>query len=106
MNFWTRFNLPETGTESLIKFIKLLLAEISSSEFDEFPDSLYMAQKELGMQDNFYTFAAYPKCHKLYKKQEVEKFQESETRMIMKCRHIKFPNSTTRRLRQCQASLL
>jgi hypothetical protein len=53
MNFWTRFNLPETGTESLIKFIKLLLAEISSSEFDKFPNSLYMAQKELSMQDNF-----------------------------------------------------
>jgi hypothetical protein len=105
MNFRTRFNLPETGTESLIKFIKLLLAEISSSEFDEFPDSLYMARKELGMQDNFYTFAACPKCHKLYKKQEVEEFQEGETRTIMKCRHVEFPNSTTRRLRQCQASL-
>jgi len=29
MNFWTRFNLPEIGIEVLIKFIKLLLAELA-----------------------------------------------------------------------------
>ncbi|CAB4428215.1 unnamed protein product [Rhizophagus irregularis] len=85
MRFRTRFNLPETGTESLIKFIKIVLKEIGGSEFDEFPDSLYTARKKLGMQDNFHTFAACPKCHKLYKKQEVEAFQESETLAIMKC---------------------
>lgn len=105
MRFRTRFNLPETGTESLIKFIKIVLKEIGGSEFDEFPDSLYTARKKLGMQDNFHTFAACPKCHKLYKKQEVEAFQESETLAIMKCRHIEFPNSNTRRFRQCQAFL-
>ena len=45
------------------------------------------------------------KCHKLFQKKEVEDFQIGETRAIMKCQHIEFPNSTARRLRWCQVSL-
>lgn len=105
MSFWTRFNLPEICTESLIKFIKIVLKEISCSEFDKFPNFLYIAWKKLSMQDSFHTFAICLKCHKLYKKQEVEAFQESETLAIMKYRHVKFSNSNTRRFRQYQAFL-
>ncbi|RHZ77570.1 hypothetical protein Glove_176g78 [Diversispora epigaea] len=72
MSFRIKFNLLETATESLIKFIKLLLSEIGNSEFDTFPNSIYMTKKELGLRDDFYSFPTCPKCHKLYNKQEVE----------------------------------
>jgi len=91
--------LPETGAESLIKYIKMLLTDLSCSNVDDFPDSLYMARKVLNLQDNFQKFAACPKCHKLYQKKEVEDFQIGETHAIMKCQHIEFPNSTACRLR-------
>ncbi|RHZ48248.1 hypothetical protein Glove_554g7 [Diversispora epigaea] len=97
MSFRIKFNLPETATESLIKFIKLLLSEIGNSEFDTFPNSIYMTKKELGLRDNFYSFPTCPKCHKLYNKQEVENYKENDTNSVMKCWHVEFPNSTTRR---------
>ncbi|RHZ60640.1 hypothetical protein Glove_351g7 [Diversispora epigaea] len=96
ISFRIKFNLPETATESLIKFIKLLLSEIGNSEFDTFPNSIYMTKKELGLRDDFYSFPTCPKCHKLYNKQEVEDYKENDTNSVMKCRHVKFPNSATR----------
>ena len=71
MSFRTRFNLPETATESLLKFMKLVLKEIGEADFDEFPDTLYLIKKALDLKDRFHNFAACLKCHKLYKKQEV-----------------------------------
>ncbi|RHZ76109.1 hypothetical protein Glove_203g5 [Diversispora epigaea] len=105
MSFQIKFNLPETATESLIKFIKLLLSEIGNSEFDTFPNSIYMTKKELGLRDDFYSFPTCPKCHKLYNKQEVEDYKENDTNSVMKCRHVEFPNSATRQNRQCQTIL-
>ena len=105
MSFQIKFNLSETATESLIKFIKLLLSEIGNSEFDTFPNSIYMTKKELGLRDDFYSFPTCPKCHKLYNKQEVEDYKENDTNSVMKCRHIEFLNSATRRNRQCQTIL-
>jgi hypothetical protein len=105
MSFRTRFNLPETGTESLIKFIRIILTEISDSEFDEFLNSLYMARNYLGLQDKFLIFVPCPKCHKLYQKHEVESFQQNETLAIMECHHIEFPNSSVRRSFLCETPL-
>ncbi|RHZ62866.1 hypothetical protein Glove_334g21 [Diversispora epigaea] len=96
MNFRIKFNLPETATKSLIKFIKLLLSEIGNSEFDTFPNSIYMTKKELGLRDDFYSFLTCPKCHKLYNKQEVEDYKENDINSVMKCQHVEFPNSATR----------
>ncbi len=74
MSFRTRFNLPETATESLIQFMRLVLTEIGGSDFDSFPKTLHLVRKELNLKDKFHSFAACPKCHKLYNKQEVKNF--------------------------------
>ncbi|RHZ87209.1 hypothetical protein Glove_39g5 [Diversispora epigaea] len=84
MSFRIKFNLPETATELLIKFIKLLLSEIGNSEFDTFPNLIYMTKKELGLRDDFYSFLTYPKYHKLYNKQEVEDYKENDINSVMK----------------------
>src|ERR1051325_823500 len=105
MNFRKRFNIPETATESLIKFVKLVLIEFGSEDFNAFPDSLYLARNELGLKDKFHVFVPCPKCHKLYEKHEVENFRKDETPAIMKCRHVEFPNSSLCRSRLCQAPL-
>jgi hypothetical protein len=105
MSFRTRFNLPKTATESLIKFFKLVLIEIGGSDFDTFPNSLYQARKDLDLKDRFHSFVACPKCHKLYNKQEVKNFRRNERLAIMKCSHVVFPNSITRRLKMCQTPL-
>src|SRR6266496_2295093 len=105
MSFHKRFNIPETATESLIQFIKLLLTETSGSYYEEFLGSLYLARKVLGLKDQYYEFAACPKCHKLYNKKEVEEFWQDKNLTIMKCNHVEFPNLISRRSKQCQMPL-
>ena len=74
MEFRIRFNIPETATESLIKFMKLVLTEIGGKVFSEFLNSLYLTKKILRLNDQFRILVPCSKCHKLYQKQEVESF--------------------------------
>lgn len=105
LSFRTRFNITETATEALIKFMKKVLCEIASNDFNGFPDSLYLAKKRLGLNDQFQSFVPCPKCHKLHQKQEVTMFQQENIPTIMKCQHIEFPNSSTRNSRPCNMPL-
>src|SRR3954452_16200241 len=101
MKFRSNFNLPNTATEILIKFFNMFLEECGS-EYESFPESLYLARQTLGLVDQFVSFAACKKCHKLYKKDDVTDIRQQT---VMKCSHVEFPNSTTKRLKQCQTPL-
>src|SRR2546430_11593639 len=103
MDFQIAYNLPETGTEELIKFAKQLLNKFSSN--NNFPNSLYLAKKLLGLKDEFQSFVPCMKCHKLYGKQTVENFCKGGTLSVMKCQHIEFPNSSRRKSRICNTPL-
>jgi hypothetical protein len=105
MTFRIKFNIPETATESLIKFMKLVLSEIGGDDYSEFPASLYLARKVLGLKDQFHIFVPCPKCHKLYQKQEVENFKQDGSLAVMNCRHVEFPNSAHRKSRTCNMPL-
>ena len=78
LNFRIRFNIPETATESLIKFMKLVLTEIGSNRFNDFPSTLYLAKKSLGIKDRFHNFIPCTKCHKLYNKDEMVNFRQTK----------------------------
>ena len=87
MSFRTRFNLSETATESLIKFMKLVLKEIGGNGFD----SLYLTKKSLvGLQDNFCHFVLCSNCYKLYRKNDITEFHQDGILAIMKCRHVEY----------------
>src|SRR5277367_2799306 len=105
--FWSKFNLSNIATEVLIKFMKLVLTEISNNaaNFEDFPDSIYSTREALGLKDRFQNFVACSKCHKLHNKHEVENFCENENLSVMKCRHVEFSNSATHRLKLCQTPL-
>src|SRR6266540_7516458 len=105
MIFRTRFNIIETTTEALIKFMKLVLIKIEGDNFRDFPNSIYLAKKTFGLKDQFYSLISCPKCHKLYQKQEVTNFQQNGIPAIMTCRHIEFPNSSLRNSRSCNTPL-
>ena len=83
MDFRIAYNLPETGTEELIKFAKQLLNKFSGN--NNFPNSLYLAKKLFGLKDEFQSFVPCMKCHKLYQKQTVENFRKGGTLSVMKC---------------------
>ncbi|GET61169.1 uncharacterized protein LOC107327733 [Rhizophagus irregularis DAOM 181602=DAOM 197198] len=50
-------------------------------------------------------FVPCPKCHKLYKKEEVVDFKQEDNPAIMKCQHIEFTNSSVRRSCLCNTAL-
>ena len=74
MNFRLKFNLSATATEVLIKFMRLVLIEIGGDEFKRVCKSLNKTKQFLGLSDKFISFVACPKCHKLYKEDEVTDF--------------------------------
>ena len=100
MNFRLKFNLSATATEVLIKFIRLVLIEIGSDKFKRFCKNLNKTKQFLGLSDKFISFVACPKCHKLYKEDEVTDFQRDDQVSIMKCTHIKFLNAMMVRKRK------
>jgi len=103
MNFKMKFNLSDVATEALIKFMKLVLIKIGSTEFEAFYGSLYIAKNLLELSDQFVNFVACQKCHKLYKKKDVINFRRNNQPSIMNCTHIEFPNSAAQR--SCNTAL-
>ncbi len=102
MKFRSNYNISDTATEVLIKFVKLLLKESGNLDSKAFPNSLYTARSNLGIVDRFVSFAACQKCHKLYNTKDV---LTKDKRSIARCSHIEFPNSNTKRYKQCQTPL-
>ncbi|CAB4423723.1 unnamed protein product [Rhizophagus irregularis] len=105
MTFRKKFNLLETATESQLKFMKIVLKEIGGDIYDSFPDSLYLARIQLGLKDHFYSFVPCLKCHKLYNKTNMDEIQKNDSIGIIRCNHIKFPNSASQRAKSCQTVL-
>src|SRR5436305_501768 len=83
--FCRRFNISEIAIKSLIKFVKLLLTEISDSDFNRFSGTLYLARNAIGLKEQYHSFVICLKCNKLYNKKEVK-----GNLAIMKCNHIEF----------------
>ncbi|PKY36349.1 hypothetical protein RhiirB3_396742, partial [Rhizophagus irregularis] len=105
MTFRKKFNLPETATESQLKFMKIVLKEIGGDIYDSFPDSLYLARIQLGLKDRFHSFVLCLKCHKLYNKTDIDEIQKNDSIGIIRCSHVEFPNSASRRTKSCQTVL-
>ena len=51
MKFRSNFNLPDTATEALIKFVKILLEDCGCSKYESFPKSLHRSNKEKSPQN-------------------------------------------------------
>src|SRR5271170_2023322 len=105
MNFRIKFNLLNTATDALLKFMKLVLTEIGGAEFEPFYSLLYTANKFLEISDEFVKFVVCKKCHKLYKEDTVTKFRQNNQISTMKCAHVEFPNSATKCKKICNTTL-
>ena len=103
MKFRSNYNLLNIATEVLIKFVKILLKDCENINHESFSNTLYKTKKLLGLVDQFTSFAACQKCHKLYNKDDVTNIQRQT---VMKCSHIEFSNSFTKRFKKCETPLV
>ena len=103
-----RFRLSDVAINSLIGFFSLILKDINTTRFKEFPSTAYMARKLLDITKRSKTFVACTDCNKLYNPTEIMlKSDDNSANSGFKCTHIEFPNHPMEKYRQqCGSELL
>ena len=103
-----RFRLSDVAINSLIGFFSLILKDINTTRFKEFPSTAYMARKLLDITKRSKTFVACTDCNKLYNPTEImPKSDDNSANSGFKCTHIEFPNHPMEKYRQqCGSELL
>ena len=93
--FQQKYRIPDTALEALIKFLNYILKMIDDSKFWEFPASLFLAKKMLGIFQPKLRMAVCTNCHKLYDSKIVCNNMENNKLAIMHCRYEEYPNNPT-----------
>ena len=103
-----RFRLSDVAINSLIGFFSLVLKDINTTRFKEFPSTAYMARKLLDITKRSKTFVACTDCNKLYNPTEImPKSDDNSANSGFKCTHIEFPNHPMEKYcQQCGSELL
>ena len=99
--YQSRFRLPDTAIDSLIKFVRMILIGINRRIFEDFPTSAYMARKLLGIGKQEKIYAVCPNCNALHNVAEIlSQNQDKQAPTGFKCTHVEFPNHPQRRQRE------
>jgi hypothetical protein len=94
------------ATESLFKFFRYVLININESLFSDFPTSLYMAQKKLGICVHLIKYAACKKCCKLYNPNDISSSNPAIMPKFTKCIYQDFPaHPMSNKRNPCEALL-
>ena len=91
--FQQRYRLSDNALEALIKFLNVMLKSIDDFKFWEFPASLYLAKKKLGIFQPKLRMAVCTNCHKLYDSKIVCNYKENNKLAIMNCCYEEYPNN-------------
>ena len=92
MKYQQRFNVSDVGTETLIKFLRIILVHFKINEADKFPTSLTTTKSSLGILTKYKKYVACPKCHKLYDLLEVKNYSEENQPACKMCTYVEYPN--------------
>jgi len=85
-----RFKLSNVAINSLIGFFSLILKNINTNQFKDFPSTVFMARKALAIRKKPKLFAACVDCDKLYDPTEIIPQSNDNTNTGFKCTHIEF----------------
>ena len=91
--FQQKYRVSDVALEALIKFLNSTFI-LMNTELKEFPASLYLAKKKLGIFQPKLRMAVCTSCHKLYDSKIVCNFKKDNKLAIMCCYYEKFPNSS------------
>ena len=88
---YLNIRLSDVAINSLIGFFSLVLKDINTTRFKEFPSTAYMAKKLLDITKRSKTFVACTDCNKLYNPTEImPKSDDNSANSEFKCTHIEF----------------
>ena len=105
--FQSRFRLPDTATDSLIKFIRMVLTDANCKMSEDFPTSAYMARNLLGIGKLEKGYAVCLSCNALYNNTKISANQNDQAFTRSKCTHVEFLNHPIKSKRNpCGSELL
>ena len=102
----SRFRLSELSTDAIVKLFRKVLTEIDGERFDEFPKSLYVTKRRLGVVGPYKKFAVCPTCHKLFAIEVAEGHKEGGVAAEFRCDHVEFPFHHTEKYRQACGTIV
>ena len=95
MKYQQRYNIPDTGTEALIKFLRQIFLHFKIDEADRLLTSMNTAKSSLGILTKYRKYAVCPKCHKLYDPSVIKNFVDNNKPASMMCNHVEYPYHRT-----------
>ena len=97
MKFQKQFNLPNTGFDALVKFIRRVFQHYDIEDADRLPTSIFTAKSSLGFSMKYREYAMCPECYTLYNPTELKNYKEDGQPSVMKCEHVEFPYHRSKR---------
>ena len=91
--FQQRYRVSDMALEALIKFLSNTLKLIDDMRFQEFPVSIFLAKKKLGIFQPKLRMVACTNCHKLYDSKIVTNYKVNNKLAVMHCSYEEFPNN-------------
>src|SRR5260363_414499 len=85
LRYQQRYRLPDTATESLVKFMHYLLTYLDQDQFNNFPESLYLAQKLMGLGLHINNYTPCSACDKLYEPSNVTTKKPEQIPICLYC---------------------
>ena len=92
--FQQKYRVPDVALEALIKFLNSTFKLINNSKLKEFPASLFLAKRKLGIFQPKLKMAVCTSCHKLYDSKIICNFKKDNKLAVMNCCYEEFPNSS------------
>ncbi|CAG8849128.1 8715_t:CDS:1, partial [Racocetra persica] len=100
LRYQQRYRLPDTATESLVKFIHYLLTYLDQDQFKNFSKSLYLARKLMGLGLRINNYATCSACDRLYEPSKVTTKKPKQIPMCLYCTFVEFSNHIMSKMRQ------
>ena len=100
LRYQQRYRLADTATESLVKFMHFLLTDLNQNKFKNFPPSLYLARKLMGLGlyiNNYATCSAY---NRLYEPNKVITKKPGQILICFYCTFVEYPHYSMSKMRQ------
>ena len=100
LKYQQRYRLPDTATDSLLKFIHYLLTYLDQDQFTNFPKSLYLVRKLMGLGLCINNYATCLACNKLYNHNEVITKKPGQIPICLRCTFVEYSNHPMFKMRQ------
>jgi len=97
MKFQKQFNIPDTGFDALVKFIRQVFQHYHIKDADRLPTSIFTAKSSLSFSTKYREYGMCQECFTLYNPADLKNYKEDDQPTIKKCDHVEFPQHRSKK---------